>query len=532
MSGSAQPIRARLLVDAGTVIGPIDRRIFGAFVEQAARGVYTGLYEPSHPLADEHGFRSDVLALVRELGVTTVRYPGGNQVSAYRWEDGIGPRSGRPVRRELAWHGMETNEVGTDDIARWAERQGLELQLAINLGTRGVESALDLVEYVNAQPGSTLADQRAANGHPHPYGVAMWFLGNEMDGSWQIGSLAAEEYGRLARRVAHALHAAEPDLELVACGSSWWQGETYLEWDRVVLEQVWDEISHLSYHAYFQPRGDDLAGFLAAGADLDHQLAGLIATIDHVRYRRRSMRKVGISLDEWNVWYQGRPATVAEQADRARIMSGEWPLAARQLEDVYTVTDAVVVGSLLISILRHADRLTSANLAQLVNVIAPIMTEPGGPAWRQTIFHPFAATSRLARGEVLRCVVESPTYSYDRLGEVGCVDAIATRDGGEAAVFAVNRSLDTPVVLTVDLRALGQCSVIESWVLHDRDLTAANTLAEPERVRPSVLDVAMERGVLTVALPPVSWAAIRLETASPDRSERCSGEGGPTVDQG
>ncbi|PUB27593.1 alpha-N-arabinofuranosidase [Promicromonospora sp. AC04] len=508
MSLQSSPSNAFVTVHADAPIGPVHRRIFGAFVEQAARGVYTGLYEPTHPTADEHGFRGDVAALVRELGVTAVRYPGGNQVSGYRWEDGVGPSSSRPVRRELAWLGTETNAVGTDEIARWAERLDLELMLAVNLGTRGLEQALDLVEYVNGPPGSTLADLRASHGHPDPYGVALWFLGNEMDGDWQIGALDADEYGRLALRVARALHKVDPRLELAVCGSSWIGSPTYLEWDRVVLEHTWDEVGHLSYHAYFQPRDGDLTGFLAAGADLDDQLAGVYATIDHVRHRRRSRRTIPVSLDEWNVWYQGRPPTEAERDDAARLANREWPTAARQLEDVYTVVDAVVVGSLLITLLRHADRLTSANLAQLVNVIAPIMTEPGGPAWRQTIFHPFAATARLARGQVLTTRVTSGTYSHERLGEVATVDAVATTDETGTTVFAVNRDLSSAVTVTVDLRSAGASTLEQALYLHDGDLAAANTREAPDRVtlRP-LADASLHDGLLTMTLPPVSWAA-------------------------
>ena len=378
--------RAHIELDKRAVIAPVRRRTFGAFVEHLGRCVYTGLYEPGHPTANEDGFRMDVVELVQELGTTTVRYPGGNFVSGFRWEDSVGPRDKRPVRRDLAWHSLESNQVGLDEFARWLKLTGAELMLAVNLGTRGILPALDLLEYANHPSGTALSDLRIANGTPEPHNVRMWCLGNEMDGSWQQGFMTADDYGRIAARTAAAMRMADRNLELVVCGSSGSSLPTFGDWERTVLEHSYEHVDYVSCHAYYQELDGDLGSFLASALDMDFFIDTVVATADHVGHKKRSKKKMQLSFDEWNVWYLKEHQEAAEVSD-------EWSHAPRLLEDVYTVADAVVVGNLLMTLLKHSDRVTSASLAQLVNVIAPIMTEPGGPAWRQTTFFPFAITS-------------------------------------------------------------------------------------------------------------------------------------------
>lgn len=486
----------------------VDPRLFGSFVEHLGRAVYDGLYEPGHPSADEDGFRTDVLDLVRELGATTVRYPGGNFVSGYRWEDGVGPRDQRPRRLDLAWHSTETNEVGLDEFARWARRAGLELMLAVNLGTRGVQEALDLLEYSNIRSGTALSDQRVAGGTPDPHAVKMWCLGNEMDGPWQLGHATAEEYGRLAARTAQAMRQLDPSIELVACGSSNAEMPTFGTWERTVLDHTYEDVDFISCHAYYNLRDGDLASFLASGVNMDRFIDSVVATADHVKAVKRSDKTLMVSFDEWNVW----DADHYHEAEKHTALD-DWPVAPRLLEHSYTVADAVVVGGLLISLLKHADRVRSANLAQLVNVIAPIMTEPGGPAWRQTIFHPFAAASRLGRGHVLRSALLSDRHGTARHGEVDLVDAVVTRDdtAGHTTVFVLNRATDGPTRFTVDLQAPGAVSDIEATTLTDEDLTARNTLEQPDRVVPVPLrEVRLDGATLTLELPPASWTVVTL----------------------
>ncbi|MFC6091241.1 alpha-N-arabinofuranosidase [Saccharothrix lopnurensis] len=487
------------------VLAPVRRRLFGSFVEHLGRCVHTGIHEPDHPTADEDGFRGDVLALTRELGVELVRYPGGNFVSGYRWEDGIGPHADRPVRRDPAWRSIETNQVGIDEFARWARKADVEIMYAINLGTRGVAEALDVHEYLNHPGGTHLSDLRRANGTDQPHDVRLWCLGNELDGPWQTGHKTAHEYGRLAAETARALRQAEPDLELVACGSSHSRMPTFGQWESTVLELCYDLVDHISLHAYYDPLDDDVDSFLASAVDMDRFIDRVVATADAVGARLKSDKRITLSFDEWNVWYLSR-----FQADPPT----EWRTAPPLIEDTYDVTDAVVVGNLLISLLRHADRVAAACQAQLVNAIAPIRTEPGGPAWRQTTFHPFALTSRLARGHVLHTSVHAPTTPTTRYGDVPVVDAVATHDhDGTTTVFAVNRHRTQPVELHLPPHP---AHVTEAWLLHDQDPTAVNTAHHPDRVQPRPLTTDTTDGRPRAVLPPVSWCAITLrDTPAP-----------------
>ncbi|MFJ9665005.1 alpha-N-arabinofuranosidase [Streptomyces sp. NPDC101219] len=496
--------RVHIELDRQAVIAPVRRRTFGSFVEHLGRCVYTGLYEPGHPTANEDGFRMDVVALVRELGSTTVRYPGGNFVSGFRWEDSVGPREQRPVRRDLAWRSLESNQVGLDEFARWLKLTDSELMLAVNVATRGILPALDLLEYANHPSGTALSDLRIANGTPQPHDVRMWCLGNEMDGPWQTGFMTADDYGKTAARTAAAMKRADKDLELVVCGSSGSTMPTFGDWERTVLEHCYDHVDYVSCHAYYQEHDGDLGSFLASAVDMDYFIDTVVATADHVGHKKRSNKKINISFDEWNVWY-------LKEHQEAEKVHDEWRHAPRLLEDTYTVADAVVVGNLLMTLLRRSDRVTSASLAQLVNVIAPIMTEPGGPAWRQTTFHPFSITSRLVSGEVILPLIEAPTYDTARFGEAPLVDAVATVDEDRAAVFLVNRDLAETARVTIDVRSLGSSRITEAVTLADSDVYAKNTLARPDRVTPAPnAGAALADGMLTIELPPTSWSAVAL----------------------
>jgi alpha-N-arabinofuranosidase len=334
----------------------------------------------------------------------------------------------------------------------------------------------------------------------------MWCLGNEMDGPWQLGHSTAEEYAQLAATTAAAMRQVDPDLELVVCGSSGAQMPTFGEWERVVLEKTYDDVDFISCHAYYEPKGGDYGSFLASGVNMDRFIDAVVATADSVKAVVRSDKTINISFDEWNVWYQSRYNDVDKITD-----VHTWPVAPRLLEDSYSVLDAVVFGSLMISLIRHADRVTSASLAQLVNVIAPIMTEPGGPAWRQTTFYPFSLTSQLARRTALELRLDSPTYETADYGEVALIDAVATHDEAGTTIFAVNRSLTDEVTLEIDTRALADVRRAEALSLFDDDINAANTLDHQDRVTPRANEsVSVGEGTVTVTLPPVSWTVLTL----------------------
>jgi len=504
--------QARLTVDSKSVIGPINRRLFGSFVEHLGRSVYDGIYEPGHDLADDEGFRTDVLDLVRELGVTTIRYPGGNFVSGFRWEDSVGPRDQRPRRLDLAWHSTESNEVGLSEFSSWLEKAGSELMLAINLGTRGMQEALDLLEYANLASGTALSEKRITDGHPEPYNVRMWCLGNEMDGPWQLGHRSADDYGKLAAQTARAMRSFDPSLELVLCGSSSASMPTFGEWERSVLTHAYDEVDYISCHAYYE-EGGDRGNFLASGVNMDRFIESVAATADHVKAVRGSDKTINISFDEWNIWYNER----FEKVDKIQGVDN-WPVAPRLLEDCYTVTDAVVFGSLLISLLNHADRVTSASMAQLVNVIAPIMTEPGGAAWRQTTFFPFAATAARATGTALRVQIECESYSTSSYGEVPLIDAVATFDesSGHGAVYLVNRSRNEEIEVSIDIGGL-PVGHLTARTLSSEDPNAANTIDDQDRVTLTENPTLRHAGTsVSIVVPPVSWTELALNALAPE----------------
>jgi alpha-N-arabinofuranosidase len=495
---------AQLTIDPAFRVAEVDPRVYGSFVEHLGRCVYEGIYEPGHPSADPSGFRSDVKDLVRELGTPILRYPGGNFVSGYDWEDSVGPRDLRPTRLELAWRSLESNHVGVDEFVPWARDVGSDTMMAINLGTRGVDAARNIVEYCNHPSGTQYSDLRRSNGTAQPHGIKLWCLGNEMDGPWQIGHKTATEYGRLALESGKAMRLVDPSIELVACGSSHPKMPTFGSWEATVLEEAYEVTDYISLHSYYEQHGDDRASFLASAVEMDRFIDSVVATCDHVRAVGRHKKHINLSFDEWNVWFQSEHAAAPPR---------DWAGAPPLIEDTYSVTDAVVVGSLLMSLLRRADRVKIGCLAQLVNVIAPIKTELGGPAWRQASFHPFALTSRYARGTVLRVEPTSPVHDTAIHGEVALVDAVAVLpdEGDRVVLLAVNRDASDDMVLDVDLRALPGVSSGQHLALWDADPSAVNSKAEPDRVRPRPRDdVKVLDGHVEIVLPPASWNIVRL----------------------
>jgi len=509
---------AHVIVDRDFAIGDTDPRLFGAFVEHLGRCVYGGIYEPGHPTADERGFRGDVLALVRELAPTIIRYPGGNFVSGYNWEDGVGPVEKRPRRLDLAWMSTEPNTFGTNEFMDWCRAADVEPMLAVNLGTRGPDDARRLLEYCNFPGGTELSDLRRAHGWEKPHDVKFWCLGNEMDGPWQMEMKTATEYGRIATEAAKLMKWIDPTIELAACGSSSRNMPTFGSWEDTVLEHCFDHVEFISLHTYLNNYADDTPSFLASADLMDTFIDEVVAIADAVAARRRSDKRIMLSFDEWNVWYRTR------RKNEGRTKLG-WPVAPPILEEIYDMQDALAFGGACLSLLNHADRVKSACLAQLVNAIAPIMTETGGPAWRQSIFYPFRDMSRLGRGRVLRTRVSSPTYStvyYDPRGtselrfpmpdvpylKLSVVDNV---EEGTVTLFALNRNLEETLTVETQVRGFGALSLDEAHELRHSDLKATNTKDRPDEIRPAPLQgVEITGDRVRARLAPASWNVIRL----------------------
>lgn len=498
---------AHIILDKDFRVGEVDSRLYGSFIEHLGRAVYGGIYEPDHPTADDLGFRQDVLALIRELGVNFVRYPGGNFVSGYNWEDGVGPAEERPRRLDLAWTTTESNEIGTNEFAHWAERAGIEVNMAVNLGTRGIDDARNLVEYCNHPTGTYWSDLRRSHGVEEPHRFKVWCLGNEMDGPWQIGHKTADEYGRLSAQTATAMKWVDPSIELVVCGSSNSGMPTFPQWEATVLDHTYEHVDYLSLHTYYGNKEDDLGTFLAQSLDMDHQIETAIAACDFIKAKKRSSKELLLSFDEWNVWHHTR------DQDKDIIRKQRWQAAPPLAEEPYTLEDALVVGCMIISLLKHAARVKIACIAQLVNVLAPISSVTGGGIWRQATYYPFLHASTFGRGSVLDLRVTSPCYDNRTFGGVPLLEAVATfdEDSEHLTVFAVNRDQDGSLSLEGDVRSFPDSRVIEHLILEHDDVKASNTLANPHRVMPHNRgDASMEGGKLTANLPKLSWNVIRL----------------------
>ena len=498
--------KAKIILDKDFVIGEIDKRIYSSFIEHLGRAVYGGIYEPTHPEADELGFRKDVMEFVKKLDVPMVRYPGGNFVSGFNWEDSVGPRDQRPKRLDLAWFTTETNEVGLHEFANWSREAGSDIMYAINLGSRGPEEARDVVEYANHPSGSKFSDMRIANGQKEPFGIKLWCLGNEMDGPWQMGQKTAKEYGRIANEAAKMMKWVDPTIELVACGSSSSQMPTFGAWELEMLDECYENVDYVSLHRYYENPTGDTPGFLARSMDMDDFIKTVASICDAVKGKKHSDHVVNLSFDEWNVWYHSR------EQDKEVWKQDKWNRALPLLEDIYNFEDALLVGSMLITLLKNADRVKVACLAQLVNVIAPIMTRNGGGVWAQTIFYPFMHASKFGRGISLKALVDSPTYSCDDYDNVPYIDATATLgEDGSVTVFCVNRDMKEDYELEIDLRSFGELKIGEHILLHHDDVKAINTEENPDNVVPSdgpggtIVD-----NKAIIKIPALSWNVIRL----------------------
>jgi alpha-N-arabinofuranosidase len=494
----------RVYIDTRRTIAPIDRNLFGSFLEHLGRAIYEGIYDPGSKLSDANGFRKDVMDEIRGMGVPIIRYPGGNFVSGYNWLDGVGPKQDRPRVLDKAWNSLNSNQFGTNEFMAWCRAVGTEPLMGLNFGTGTAEEAAALVEYCNVEKGTRWSDLRRKHGVAEPHKVEYWCLGNEMDGPWQIGHMTASEYGLKAADAARQMRTVDSSLKLVACGSSGPLMPTYLEWDREVLEQCYEYVDGLSLHRYFgngpEETGGDSGEFLALNLTMDRQIEETLAVCDLVRGRKRSPKKLWLSFDEWNVWY------------RERNGNGRQQEAPHLLEEVYNLEDALLVGGLVNSLLRHADRVKIACLAQLVNVIAPIMTNANG-LFRQTIFYPYSWALQYARGSALDVLVEAPsTYEVAGMGHVPHVDVTGTINpsDGKVSLFLLNRDLSKPRQVEINWEGAVAARASASWVLTGDDLKAVNSFEAPQRVVPRAADKASgAAGRTMIELPARSYSVFQ-----------------------
>lgn len=489
-------MNSKISINLDKSISKIDKRLFGSFIEHLGRAVYHGIYEPTHPTANKDGFRQDVLELIKEIGVPIVRYPGGNFVSGYNWEDGTGDKAKRPKKMELAWGTVETNEVGIDEFQEWAKQVGTEVMMAVNLGTRGADEARNLLEYCNSSTPTYYADMRRNNGFEKPFDIKLWCLGNEMDGPWQICHKTAEEYARLANETAKVMKMVDDSIELVACGSSHINMPTFGTWEETVLRECYENIDYISLHNYYGNRDNDTKDYLASSMDMDSFIKTVAGICDKIKEEKKSEKQVNLSFDEWNVWFH------SNEQDKE---IPRWSVAPPQLEDIYNLEDALVVGTLIITLLKHSDRVKIACLAQLVNVIAPIMTENDGRVWKQTIFYPYMHALKYAKGETLDITCECDTYDTANHKNIPYVEATATidREAGELVIYAVNRSMTEAINL--DITIPEGVKFIEHLDVSGSDVNMTNSADEEKIYEKTVQDKD------AIKLAPLSWNVIRYQ---------------------
>ncbi|QMU08051.1 arabinosylfuranosidase ArfA [Levilactobacillus suantsaii] len=492
-------MQGKLTIDPSNQIAKVDDRLYSSLIEHLGRAVYEGLYDPDSPQADKDGIRQDVVKAVKDLNIDLVRYPGGNFVSGFNWEDSVGPKDQRPTRLDLAWRSIETNQFGLHEFMKWTKQTGTRPDMAVNLGSRGIDAARNLIEYCNFPGGTYWSDLRKKNGAKEPFNIKTWCLGNEMDGDWQIGHKTAAEYGRLAHETAKVMRLVDPDIDLVVSGSSTREMATFGSWEETVLDHTYDDVDFLSLHRYYDNEENDLHNFLAKSVDFDEFISGIVAVCDAVKARKHSDKTLNLALDEWNVWYHSH-----KQDDE----TAPWQQAPHLLEDHYNFEDALMVGTMLITLLKHADRVKIACLAQLVNVIAPIMTTKQG-IWLQSIFFPFMQVSKYGRGIALTPQQTADTYDSKDFKDVPYLDSMAVYnpDQNEVVIFAENKG-EQAMDFTTTLNGFNVDHLEAATQFCGYDIKQTN---EDQTMKIQPHDhVNVTDGVLKTQLEPLSWNMFRV----------------------
>jgi len=496
--------KTRVVFDPAYTIAQVDPRIFGGFLELMGRAVYEGVYDPKSCHADENGFRRDTLGALHRLNMTVMRYPGGNFASGYHWMDGIGPKDQRPTVRELAWQSIEPNQFGTDEFIKLTHLMGWIPMITVNLGTGTPEEARNWVEYCNSPVGTKYADLRAKTSSEAPYHVKLWCLGNELDGLWQLGHVPAEQYAILAQQAAKMMKDTDPSIEMVACGSSAMSSPSYIEWDRIVLEYIGSYADYVSLHRYVGNPENDTANYLAVTNTIDKRIEHMDAVCRIVQAKTRSKKRHYLCFDEWNVWYR---ATGPEDTN------GRGKFAPPLIEEPYNLEDALVIAGFLNSFIRHADSVKIANIAQIVNVLAPILTQ-GDQMLLQSIYYPFAMFSCRRDGVAIQPVVIGPAYDSPSYGRVNYIDTSAILGDGVLHTFLINRDLSEVAEVEIDHAGGKIESILSAEVVCGSSPKDSNTYENPYNIISQPLKTGIVRdGKAIFHLPALSVAAVTFKVS-------------------
>lgn len=515
--------RSKVTLCKDYIIGNTDDKLFGSFVEHMGATVYNGIFNPQHENADNNGFRRDVIELVKELRLSVIRYPGGNFVSGFNWEDSVGPVEKRPVRLDLAWKAIEPNIFGLNEFMKWISSVGCEPIMTVNLGTRGADEARNLIEYCNFEKGSYYSDLRRSHGVEQPYKIKTWCLGNELDGPWQIAAKTADEYGRTACEAGKVMKWVDPEIELVAVGSSTSRMAEFPKWDKTVLMHTYDIADYISLHHYIdrtlpfseisntsftlsseKKAYQDTSRYLARTIYVDRQINDIISACDYVKSVKRSKKVMKLSFDEYNVI-----AAVKHAGTEYKEWETGYPIDCGQ----HTMEDALAFASMMMSIVKRADRIKIACQSLLVNTGPLIIAMKNGISFRNTIFYPFMHISRFGRGVVLQAVIDSPVYGTEEFEKVPVVDfmAIYNEEAAEINCFAVNKSKE-PINLEIDIRNFVGVEFVEHICMSHSNLDTANTVDNPMAVIPRVVNrTKVDGGFTESLLEGYSWNVVRLK---------------------
>ncbi|MGE5614025.1 MAG: alpha-N-arabinofuranosidase [Bacillota bacterium] len=532
--------KAKVTINPDYKISKVEDRIFGAFLEPIRSWVYGGIYNPRHPEADELGFRQDIIRAVREFGVPAVRLPGGNFVSGWDWRDSIGPVEKRKAHLDLAWRQYEPNLVGHDEYIEWTKRAGVEPLYTINLGTGDINSAIECIEYSNHPGGTYWSDLRKKNGHPEPYGIKIWYLGNEADGPWQIRSWERDPkgYGVLAHETSKAMKWVDPSIETVACVSSSPYSRRYPQWDVEVLEQCYETVDYISLHHYHGAPVGNLEAFLNASSEYEKYINTEIAVCDYIKAKLRTDKTMMLSFDEYAVMFREQGDTFVGRAGNIPFShftdgsknrpflyfdpNSSEPDSFMQRIQQSQVLNALVTASIIMTFIRHADRV---KIACMTGGIHGAIAFDNRHVWKSAAYYVYHLLYKYGRGMSILPAVDSPRFDvpgYDINGFMQCppyegvqsVEAAAVMDEekGEASIFLLNRDINDDIQVTLDVRGFEGYKLAEHIEFYSEDLNAGNTYENPDNVKPVVnAETKMDSGKITFSAKKLSWNIIRLK---------------------
>jgi alpha-N-arabinofuranosidase len=480
-------------IDIERQIGHIHPHIFGGFAEHLGRCIYGGIYEPTSPLADNQGYRTDVLDALDRLKMPIIRYPGGNFVSGYRWRDGVGSLEDRPHRLELAWRTYETNHFGTNEFIQFCRKLNTEPYFVVNCGDGDMREARDWVEYCNSDQNTYLANLRRQHGFDEPHNVKYWAVGNEVDGEWQIGYKTPQEYARSYKEFAKVMRWVDPSIQLFAAMISSWKAE-YVERIQLLLDHAADYVDYLSIHWYVGNEDNDFAKYMTVSELIDERISVTEGLIRAMTLQRNIQHPIFIAVDEWNVWYRAK---------------GKFREEHKNLEEIYNLEDALVIAMHFNAFIRHARSVKMANIAQIVNVIAPIFTNAEG-LFLQTIFYPFELYSRTCGNIALDVFWKCDTFSAGNYSALRKLDVSATLDEAKKSltVFVVNRSKTDAIETTVSLDCASFAGDVQVHVVNGPDIKAENSFSQPNQVSVTTAVIPVERNQLTYTFEPHSVTAL------------------------